>query len=240
VAVKTREDGNGYRIIDLETGERPRERLAIQGPQSLRNAELLAILLRVGLPGENAVQVGDRLLRDFKGLVGLHRVSYQELCEAKGIGPAKAAQIKAAIELGRRLAVEDSGPLDTIHSPGDAANLVQYEMSALEQEELWVLHLDTRNRVIGKDKTYKGSLNASMVRVGELFRTAIRQNVASIIIIHNHPTGDPTPSPEDVALTRAICSAGKLLDIDVLDHLVIGSAGRYVSLKERGLGFTSE
>jgi len=238
--MKTKESIPSYRITDLESSERPRERLANIGAQSLRTAELLAILLRVGLPGENAVQVGDRLLLECKGLSGLHRITYEELCNLRGIGPAKAAQIKAAIELGRRISSEAPAEKPAIHSPGDAANLVKYEMSALEQEELWVLLLDTRNRLVDTDRTYRGSLNSSMVRVGELFKVAIRQNIASMIVVHNHPSGDPTPSPEDIALTRAIYKAGKLLDIDVLDHLVIGSGGRFVSLKERGLGFNSE
>jgi DNA repair protein RadC len=123
-----------------------------------------------------------------------------------------------------------------IHSPDDAAALIKYEMSALEQEELRVFMLDIRNRVEKILTVYKGSLNSSQVRIGELFKDAIRSNAAAIIIAHNHPSGDPTPSPEDVALTRAVVQAGKLLDIEVLDHLVIGG-GRHISLKERGLGF---
>jgi len=123
------------------------------------------------------------------------------------------------------------------HSREEAADLVRYEMGALEQEELRVVLLDTRNRVLGIEAIYKGSLNSSQVRVGELFKNAIRRNAASIIVVHNHPSGDPTPSPDDIALTRAITQAGKLLDVEVMDHLVIGQ-GRYVSLKERGLGFS--
>ncbi len=226
-----------YRITDLEEDERPREELAKHGPQALSPSELLAILLRVGTQGENAVQVGQRLLQDLGGLPGLHRASYEEVCSQHGIGPAKAAQIKAAIELGRRLAVESPEDLPAIHSPADAAVLVQYEMSALEQEELRVMLLNTRNQVLDVRKVYQGSLNSSQVRVGELFKMAIRKNAAAIIVVHNHPSGDPTPSPDDVAVTRAITQAGKLLDIEVLDHLVIG-ANRFVSLKERGLGFT--
>ena len=226
-----------YRITDLEESERPRERLARLGPQVLSNAELLAILLRTGVPGENAVQVGQRLLQAFGGLAGIHRADYEEVCSQHGIGPAKAAQIKAAVELGRRLMVEAPEERPAIHSPEDAAALVQYEMSALEQEELRVLLLDTRNRVLGVVPVYRGSLNSSQVRVGELFKAAIRRNAAAVIVVHNHPSGDPSPSPEDIALTRAIVQAGRLLDVEVLDHLVIGQ-GRYVSLKERGLGFT--
>jgi DNA repair protein RadC len=225
-----------YRITDLAESERPRERLARLGPQSLSNAELIAILLRVGVPGENAVQVGQRLLQTFGGLGGLHRATFEEVCAQHGIGEAKAAQIKAAIELGRRLTLESPEEQPVITSPADAARLVQYEMSALEQEELRVLLLDTRNRVQKISTVYRGSLNSSQVRVGEVFKEAIRSNAAAVIVVHNHPSGDPSPSPEDVAITRAIREAGELLDVKVLDHLVIGH-GRFVSLKERGLGF---
>lgn len=225
-----------YRIMDLAEDERPRERLARLGPQSLNNAELLAILLRVGVPGENAVQVGQRLLQTFGGIAGLHRAAFDEVCSQHGIGPAKAAQLKAAIELGRRLTQVATEERATIHSPQDAAELVRYEMSALEQEELRVILLDTRNGVLNIETIYKGSLNSSQVRVGELFKAAVRRNAASVIVIHNHPSGDPNPSPDDVAVTRAIVNAGRLLDINVLDHLVIGG-NRFVSLKERGVGF---
>jgi DNA repair protein RadC len=196
----------------------------------------MGILLRVGVSGENAVQVGQRLLNTFGGISGLHRADFDEVCNQRGIGQAKAAQIKAALELGHRLSIESPEDRKAIHSPQDAADLVKYEMSALEQEELWVMLLDTRNRVLRIDTIYRGSLNSSQVRVGELFKNAIRRAAAAIIVVHNHPSGDPTPSPDDVAVTRAIVQAGKLLDIEVLDHLIIGS-GQYVSLKERGLGF---
>jgi DNA repair protein RadC len=225
-----------YRITDLQETERPRERLAALGPQALSNAELIAILLRVGVPGENAVQVGQRLLHKFHGISGLHRAPFDELCQQHGIAEAKAAQIKAAIELGRRLTVENPDERAVINSPADAAALVQYEMSALEQEHLRVLLLDRRNHVLEVSEIYRGSVNSSQVRVGEIFKEAIRKNASAVIVVHNHPSGDPTPSPDDVAVTRAIVQAGKLLDVDVLDHLVIGQ-GRWVSLKERGLGF---
>lgn len=225
-----------YRITDLDDSERPRERLEVLGPQALTNAELLAILLRVGIQGENAVELGTRLLQDLGGLHGLGAASFAEMCAQKGLGRAKSAQIKAAFELGRRFSIEAPDEKPVIHSPGDAAALVQYEMSALPQEHLRVLLLDTRNRVIAIEKLYVGSLNASTVRVGELFRCAIQRNAAAIIMVHNHPSGDPAPSPEDVTLTRAAVQAGKLLDIEVLDHLVIGR-NKHVSLKEKGLGF---
>jgi DNA repair protein RadC len=227
---------NGYRIQDIEESERPRERLAALGPQALSNAELLAILLRVGTRGENAVQVGQRLLHDLRGLQGIHQATFQEVCQQHGMGPAKAAQIKAAVELGRRLMLESPEERPVIQCPRDAANLVSYEMAVLPQEHLRVLNLDTRNRVISINEVYKGSLNASMVRVGELFKSAIQCNAASLIMVHNHPSGDPTPSPEDINLTRVVREAGKLMDIALLDHIIIGQ-GRHVSLKEKNLGF---
>lgn len=232
-----KESQHFYRITDLDASERPRERLAKLGAQALSQAELLAILLRVGMAGENAVQLGNRILQQLGGLKGLHRASFDEVCHLHGVGPAKAAQIKAAIELGRRLAMEVPEEKPAIHGPEDAASLVKYEMSALEQEELRVILLDTRNRVLDIVAVYRGSVNSSQVRIGELFRDAIRKNSSSIIVVHNHPSGDPTPSPDDIALTKALIQAGNLLNIEVLDHLVIG-LGRHVSLKERRLGFS--
>ncbi len=225
------------RIQDLPNADRPRERLAAIGPGALSNAELLAVLLRVGIAGENAVRLAERLLAEVGGLPGLHRAALADLCRIKGIGAAKAAQLLAALELGRRIAVATPDDRPVVRSPADAANLLMYELAALEQEYLFVLLLDTRNRVLGRPcEVYHGSLNTSLIRVGEVFRDAIKANAAAIIVAHNHPSGDPAPSPEDVAVTRAIVEAGKLLDIEVLDHLVIGHH-RFVSLKERGLGF---
>lgn len=225
-----------YRITDLVEDDRPRERLVALGPQALSPAELIAILLRVGVPGENAVQVGQRLLNYFGGLAGLHRAPLEELVNQHGVGPAKAAQLKAAIELGRRLNSLPSEDEPTINSPEDAARLVSYEMSALEEEHLRVIMLDTRNHMMDISEVYHGSVNTSQVRVGEVFKSAIRRNATAVIVVHNHPSGDPTPSPDDVAVTRALVDAGRLLEVEVLDHLVIGR-GRYVSMKERGLGF---
>lgn len=225
-----------YRITDMSASERPRERLARHGAQALNTAELLAILLRVGVEGENAVQVGQRLLRQFGGLQGLQRATMDEVRLQRGLGEAKAATLKAAIELGRRLTLEAPNERPAINSPADAAALVMYEMGSLEQEHLRVMLLDTRNQVLDIVELYHGSLNSSMVRVGEVFKPAVRRNCASILVVHNHPSGDPTPSPDDVSVTRALVEAGKLLDIEVLDHLVIGQ-NRFVSMKERGLGF---
>jgi DNA repair protein RadC len=225
-----------YRITDLAVEERPLDRLERLGPQALTTAELLAILLHVGVAGENSVQLGQRVLQRFSGLSGLQRAAFEEVCGERGIGPAKAAQIQAAIELGRRLSLEVPEERPAIHNPADAAALLQYEMGALEQEHLRVMLLDTRHRVLSIHELYHGSLNSSLVRIAEVFKPAIRRNAAAILIVHNHPSGDPTPSPDDISITRAVVQAGKLLDIDVLDHLVIGG-GRFISLKERGLGF---
>ena len=225
-----------YRITDLDSSDRPRERLFNLGPTSLSNAELLAILLRAGIKGMNVLQLAQKLLLDMGGLSGLHHAPLEALCERRGIGPAKATQLKAAIELGRRLSIASPEERPVIQSPEDAATMLLYEMGALEQEHLRVLLLDTRNRVLRTMEVYRGSLNSSTIRIGEIFRDAIRANSAAIIIAHNHPSGDPTPSPEDVRVTKALVEAGELLDIEVLDHLIIGK-NCYVSLKSKGLGF---
>lgn len=221
---------NHNRIMDFEESQRPRERLERSGPEALSNAELLAILLRVGKKGANAVQIGQQALRQFGGLLGLHRTTFKELCQVDGIGKAKAAQIKAAIELGRRINALTLDDRDLVSSPQDVANLVQYQMMALEQEELWVILLDSRNRHLGTEHLYRGSLNASSVRPVEVFKMGIRHNAASLIIVHNHPSGDPAPSPEDINLTRVLIEAGKLLECPLLDHVVVG-ANKVASIK---------
>ena len=217
--------------------ERPRERLKKYGAGSLANTELLAIILRTGVGGDNVLNLATRLLARFGGLIGLARASLNELCGEKGIGIAKAAQLKAAMELGRRLLIASPEERLQVKSPADVANLMMTEMGMLEQEHMRLILLDSKNYILDTPTMYIGSLNTSVIRVGELFREAIKQNSAAIIVVHNHPSGDPTPSPEDVAVTELITQAGQLLDIDVLDHLIIGQQ-RYVSLKERGLGFS--
>ncbi|MGD1996013.1 MAG: DNA repair protein RadC [Anaerolineae bacterium] len=223
-------------IKELPVQDRPRERLARLGAGSLSTPELLAIVLRTGVGGESALALSRRLLAQFSGIAGLARASLSQLVTERGIGMAKAAQIKAALELGRRLMVAAPEDRPQICSPGDAAALLLPEIGYQEQEHFWVLFLDTRNRLLGSEPIYKGSLNQSQVRVGEVFREAVRRNCAAIIVAHNHPSGDPTPSPEDVAVTADVVSAGRLLGVEVLDHLVIGQQ-RWISLRERGLGF---
>jgi DNA repair protein RadC len=224
-------------IRDLPAGERPRERLAHAGEGALSTTELLAIILRTGVGGESVLEMARRLLSRYGGLPGLARASFAELQAEKGLGEAKTAQLKAALELGRRVLLAAPEDRFVVRSPADVAQLLMAEMSHLEQEHFRVLYLDTRNRLIGTETVYVGSLNASHIRVGEVFRDAIKRNCAAIIVVHNHPSGDPTPSPEDVEVTRQLVTAGNLLDIEVLDHLVIGQQ-RFVSLRERGLGFT--
>ncbi|MCK6623957.1 MAG: DNA repair protein RadC [Anaerolineae bacterium] len=223
-------------IHDFPLGERPRERLQYYGPTALSNAELLAILLRVGRTGENVVALSTRLLVEFGGLAGLAKASFSDLSSIKGVGTAKTAQLKAAIELGRRLLITSPDARPQITSPLEAANLLMLEMGGLEQEHLRTLLLDTKNRVLASPTVYVGNVNSSIIRISEVFREAVRENATAMIVAHNHPSGDPTPSPEDVQVTRSIVEAGSLLGIDVLDHLVIGHQ-RFISLKERGLGF---
>ena len=225
-----------YTIHDMPTDERPRERFAQVGAGGLSSAELLAIILRTGNRGESVVRMAERVLATFDGLPGVARASLKELQQVNGIGPAKATEMQAALELGRRLLATMPKERPQIKSPADAANLLMSEMAFLEQEHLRVLLLDTRNRVLSIPTVYIGSLNASVVRVGELFRPAIKENAAAIVIAHNHPSGDPSPSAEDIRMTKAVKQAGELLNIDLLDHIVIGR-NRFVSLKERGLGF---
>jgi DNA repair protein RadC len=223
-------------IKDLPAQERPRERLARVGEGALSTAELLAIILRVGVGGESALAMARRLLSTYNGLPGLARASFAELRAERGLGNAKTAQLKAALELGRRMLLATPEDRLVVRSPSDVAQLLMAEMAHLEQEHFRVLYLDTRNRLLGSETVYVGSLNASHIRVAEVFRDAIKRSCAAIIVAHNHPSGDPSPSPEDVEVTRQLITAGNLLNIELLDHLIIGQQ-QFVSLRERGLGF---
>lgn len=219
-------------VKSLPLSERPITRISELGPQYVTTLELLAAI--VG--GENQIEKAQEIIALFDGdLNRLRKAKVEDFMAIKDVGPRIAAMLVAAIEFGSRLATAEKTASSAIHSPSDCASLVQYSMSGLEQEEMWIILLTTRNEVISIDHLYKGSINSSQIRVGEIFKAALRKNAAAVVVCHNHPSGDPTPSPDDVAVTRAIISAGKLMDIDVLDHLVIGQ-GRFVSLKERGLG----
>ncbi|HZT95684.1 MAG TPA: DNA repair protein RadC [Chloroflexota bacterium] len=223
-------------IRDWPDGERPREKLAQLGAQ-LSDAELLAILLRTGVPGVDVVSLSQTLLASHGRLSGLSKLAPSELTRAHGLGPAKAATLLAALELGRRLLLAE-GERPRVASAREAASLLEPRLRGLDQEQLHVMLLSTRNHVLGTRKIYEGSLNSSMVRPAEVFRDAIRENAAAIIVAHNHPSGDPNPSADDIRVTRDIVQAGRVLDIDVLDHLVIGDHSHgFVSLRERRLGF---
>ncbi|MEX2599407.1 MAG: DNA repair protein RadC [Dehalococcoidia bacterium] len=221
---------------DMPNSERPRERLRDAGASYLNNAELLAILLRTGTPTENVLELSARLLSQFQGLEGLAKASHAELCAVYGFGEAKAAQLQAAIELGKRLAISRGAGRVTIGGPEDVAALLSPEMAFLDQEHFRVLVLNTKNEVMASPDVFIGSVNSTTVRTSEVFKEAVRLNCPNVITVHNHPSGDPTPSPEDVALTHVLVKAGKLLEIKVLDHVIIGR-DRHVSLNEQRKGF---
>ena len=225
------------RIREIPPEERPRERLQKYGPAALATAELIAIIWRSGTKRQSVLTLATHALAQYGALTQLARASAAELAQLPGVGPAKAVELLAAFELGRRLMTMQPEERMAVRSPEDIANLLMPEMAAFEQEHLRVVLLDTKHRVAEIREIYIGSLNASPIRVGELFRDAIRQSSAAIIIVHNHPSGDPTPSPDDVQVTRDTYRAGQLLDIELLDHIIIG-AQRFVSLKARGLGFS--
>lgn len=223
-------------VRDMPSDERPRERLERYGASALQTAELFAILLRTGLQGENVIDLSQRLLRDFGGLAGLVAADLADLCQVHGLGLAKASQLKAALEIANRLAALGPEQRPQITQPGDVAKLLMLEMAYLAQEQLRVICLDTKNHVIAQQSVYQGTINSSAVRAAEVFRPAITRACLSIVVVHNHPSGDPTPSPEDIRTTEQLRKAGELLDIELLDHIIIGRH-QFVSLKERGLGF---
>jgi DNA repair protein RadC len=225
------------RIRDLPATDRPRERLRDAGPGALSNQELLAILLRTGQANESALAVAARLLGRFDGLVGLARASFSDLCAEHGLGEAKAAQLQAALELGRRVGASHPDERPVIRHPADVARLLQGEMGLLDQEHLRVVLLNTRNQVMALDDVYHGNVHTAVVRIAELFREALRQNAPSIILVHNHPSGDASPSADDVRMTQQAIEAGDLLNIEVLDHIVIAH-GAFASMKELGKAFT--
>ncbi len=214
----------------------PRERIERGEVALLADHELVAVLLRTGTAQEGVLRLADRLIRENGGFVGLQRRDFTELVQQSGLGPAKASTLKAALEIGRRVARLPIDELPSIGSPEDVIDLIGFEMAALEQEQLRAVLLDTRNRIIRIVTVYQGTVNEAQVRIGELFREAVRANATGLILVHNHPTGDPTPSAADVALTTEIVAAGTLLDIRLVDHLIVGQ-GRHSSLKRLGLGF---
>ena len=222
------------RIRELPTEERPRERLIHYGADALSVSELLAILLRTGTEKYSAVGLADHLLAEFSNLRGLSHATIEELAGIHGIGPAKAAQLKAAIELGRRLVAASPEERTKIRSPRDVYNLLGPMLREEKREHFMALLLDTKNGVLRSRTVSVGDLSSSIVHPREVFSEAIRHGAASLIVAHNHPSGDPAPSPEDIAVTKRLAEAGELLGIEILDHIVLGD-NRWVSLKEKGL-----
>jgi DNA repair protein RadC len=216
----------------LPVRERPVWRVAYQA-DGCNLIELLAAI--VG--GSQQIEIAQQLMAHFGSAQAIARTTCDELVAIDGIGTAGASRLRAVLELSRLLSVKDQDNPPTINSPEDAAALMMVRMQSLEQEHMFVILLNTRNHVIGEPvEVYHGTLNSTSIRVAELLRPAVRANAASIILMHNHPSGDPTPSPEDAHVTRSIVEAGKMLDVDVLDHIIIGQ-GRFTSLKAKRLGF---
>ncbi|WHY84875.1 DNA repair protein RadC [Neobacillus novalis] len=224
---------NTLMIRDFPQDERPRERFIQNGPQSLSNHELVAILLRTGTKDESVLQLSNRLLTHFEGLRMLKAATLEEMTEIKGIGSAKAIQILAAVEIGRRISNLSYNDRYVIRSPEDGAKYLMNDMRFLSQEHFVCLYLNTKNQVIHKQTVFIGSLNASIVHPREVFREALKRSAASVIAVHNHPSGDPAPSREDIEVTKRLVECGKIIGIDLLDHLIIGE-NKFVSLKEKG------
>ncbi len=220
-------------IRDMPGEQRPRERLRDAGPDALSDAELLAILLRTGTKSESVVALANRLLAEAGGLEPLARVSHGELCAFHGFGEAKAAHLLAALELGRRIATlsDDDGP-PVLQTSVDVARMMKPIMEFLPQEQLRVLSLNSRNQLLASSTVFMGTVNSVSVRPVEVFRQAVQVNAPSVVMVHNHPSGDPDPSAADVALTKEIAAVGKTLDIKLADHVVVARDG-YVSMRDR-------
>lgn len=225
---------NEYKICirEMPEDERPRERLIKYGPEALSNSELLAIILRTGSQKENVINMCSRIFSEYS-LKQLSQANMKQLTQIHGIGTAKAAQIAAVFELARKLEGFTDEPKRKIRSPADVYSILYPRMREQKREKLVALLLDTKNQVLREEVISIGSLNANIVHPREVFKAALMESCASVILSHNHPSGDPTPSREDIAVTEKLVEGGKLLGIDVLDHVVIGD-GRYVSLKDEG------
>lgn len=231
--------GEGQRIHDMAAHERPRERLVSAGADALRDAELIAILLRTGLPGASAVSVAEELLKKFRSLGELARAPVDDLRRVKGVGRDKAIALKAAFTLAQRMAGELHGEAPLLDTPERVADFLREDNRTLEVETFQVLLLNTRRRLIRCERLTQGLLDTLLVHAREVFRAAILANAAAVVLVHNHPSGDPTPSEADIKVTRDLIRAGQLLKIDVLDHVILGrrTAERprdFVSLKELG------
>ncbi|MDF2699265.1 MAG: repair protein RadC [Haloplasmataceae bacterium] len=220
-----------FPLKELPIEERPREKLELKGAKMLSNHELLAILLRTGTKNRSAITLAQEIICKYPNLSMLRSITIDELIEIKGIGRTKAIQILAAIELGYRANATIIERGYQIKSPTDCADYIGEEVKHLEQEHFIALYLDTKNRILAKKTLFVGSLNRSIVHPREVFKEALKHGCASIIVVHNHPSGDPTPSTQDVTITKRLMEVGEVMGIEVLDHLVIGTQG-YISMKE--------
>ncbi|MBD1371778.1 DNA repair protein RadC [Hazenella sp. IB182357] len=226
-------------LKDIPSEERPRERFIKYGPDQVTNAELIALLLRTGRSGESVLALAQRVLSEVGGLQQLVHTTWEELIQINGIGPAKAIQLTSGVELGRRISRALPLERDTIRSPEDAALLVMEELRFEQQEHFICLFLNTKHKVIKNKCIFKGTLNASVVHPREIFHEAIRTSSAALICVHNHPSGDPTPSREDLKVTERLVLAGQVMGIEVIDHIIIGDQVFY-SMKEKGIIFDSK
>jgi DNA repair protein RadC len=229
------------RIREIPSSERPRERLRDLGAGSLSNAELLAIILRTGSGDLNVLNLATNLLVRHGGLGGLASLSFSELLQEKGLGEAKVSELMAVFQIAARLQKLQPDEKVLVRTPLDVYLLLGLELAFLDQEHLRVILVNTRSQVIAITEVYVGNVSSALVRVSELFKEAVRQNAPAIILVHNHPSGDPTPSPDDVVLTKQAAAAGRLLNIEVMDHIIIGRDGsKYLSMQQMGLGGLNE
>ncbi len=222
------------KVTALPPDARPRERLRTAGPAALGTTELLAVLLGTGSRGRGVLPMAEHLLSTFGSLQELSRAPVEEIDQVAGLGPAKAAALLAAFELGRRAQGGTGGDRTTIHSPAEAAALLAPRMATLDREHFRAILLNTKHEVLAVVEVAVGSLDSAPIHPREVFKEAVRRSAAAVILAHNHPSGDPEPSGDDIAITDRLRAAGQIVGIDVLDHLIIGH-GRSVSLRERGL-----
>src|SRR2546423_5302692 len=231
------------RIHDMPPSERPRERLVERGADALKDSELIAILLRTGMKGVSAIAMGEQLLQRFGSFENLARASLEELRQVKGVGRDKAIALKAAFTLAKRMAGELRRESPTLDSPEQVADLLREDNRFFDVEHLQILLLNTRKKLIRIEKISQGTLDSILVHPREVFKSAITANAASVVLAHNHPSGDPTPSEQDIKVTRDLIRAGQLLKIDVLDHIILGRCSPerkndYVSLRELGFFYS--
>ena len=218
-------------IKEMHDSDKPRERLMNYGPDKLTNQELLGIIINTGTREESSITVANRIIKDMKTIRELRGLTYQELTSVKGIGEAKAITILAVIELAIRMHTHSLEEDIFIKSPDDVSDLLMEKMRYFQQEHFVVLYLSTKNMVIHQETMFKGSLNTSIVHPREVYKEAVKRSAAAIICVHNHPSGDPSPSREDIEVTRRLHECGEMIGVDFLDHIIIGS-GKYISLKE--------